>query len=683
MKKRELNLSELISFRNWPIYLISILAIIIISLLFPRSKSFDYEYTQGSTWKYDDLVAPFEYPILKDETIYQAQVDEVEQQVTPVYVLNRENTQSYIERLSKQLDDEVNATSHANKFDADKYKSILTSIYDKGVVNVRKNEQVRILSGAQSRMAFLDSLYDAQKVIDKLKSDLEKDSVKLSSSTYRTLQSLISANVEYDKNLSEKFRSEAINKIPRANGLVKEGDVIVNKGDILSANDISLLDSYKVAYQHQIIDEQSVRVIFLGYLLLTCLIIIALLIFIYFNYPSIFYSWRKMLFIMIWIVFMSYLVYVIEQTGNLSAYMIPFCIVPLLIQNFYDERLAFFVHVVIILIASFLSIHGYEFTFIEILAGIVIIQASRETRYWNTFFGLIFVLLLTYILSYLGLEMISKGNLVDIDRQVMVWLSMSALFTLMAYPFIPLMEKLFGFTSSITLVELSDFNRPLLKRLSIEAPGTFQHSIQVANLAEAATDRIGGNPLLIKVAALYHDIGKLIQPEAFIENQEAYDNPHDLMSNFESAEVIISHVTEGVKMAKKAGLPTELIDFIETHHGTTRVEYFYRQQLKDEPDRQFDETLFRYPGPKPTTKEETILMLADSIEAASKSLKSPTGSEIDKLVDSIFQFKEEAGQLSQSELSFGELQVTLDTFKQMLRSIYHVRIEYPDDPNNS
>ncbi len=358
--------------------------------------------------------------------------------------------------------------------------------------------------------------------------------------------------------------------------------------------------------------------------------------------------------------------------------MLPFCITPIIVLNFYNGRLALVIHLVVILIASFLSNLGYEFTVLQITAGIVSVLVMTETRYWNKFFIAILIIFLTYQIAYLGLAIINSGTIIPDEGSVFGWLAINALLLLLAYPFIPMIEKLFGFTSNITLAELADMNKPLLKELSLKAPGTLQHSLQVANLSESAAEAIGANGLLVKTAALYHDIGKTLKPEYFIENALGR-NAHESITNFESARIIIDHVTEGERMAKKAKLPQILIDFITTHHGTTRVEYFYRQQKNAEPDREFDESLFRYPGPKPQSKEQTIMMLADSIEAASKSLKNPTGSDIDAMIDKIIEFKINDDQLMESELSFTELQTCIKVFRSLLRSIYHVRIEYPEE----
>ncbi|MDH3651011.1 MAG: HDIG domain-containing protein, partial [Saprospiraceae bacterium] len=306
---------------------------------------------------------------------------------------------------------------------------------------------------------------------------------------------------------------------------------------------------------------------------------------------------------------------------------------------------------------------------------------NEVTRYLSRFFRSILWILVAYALGYLGLSLIKEGSFLTIDWTVFAWLFVSVVLTLLAYPLIPLLERLFGFTSNITLSELADLDRPLLRELGVKAAGTMQHSLQVGNLSEAAVDAIGGNTLLVKVAALYHDIGKMKNPAFFIENQ-VDSNPHDAMPEVESAGIIIDHVTEGEKMARKHNLPNDIIRFITTHHGTTRVEYFYRKHLEKFPNGEPSEPLFRYRGPKPSTREETVLMLADSIEAACKSLKEPSEQKISEMVDSIITKKVSQDQLIGSGLTFEELEKVRTSFKSVLKSIYHIRIEYPAEPIN-
>ncbi len=490
-------------------------------------------------------------------------------------------------------------------------------------------------------------------------------------------ENLIS-ETNFQKNISLGILGDSLNPQRTIQVNYKQGDVIVSKNQKIDSKTYQILQSY-IAQEADKSNPLSRRVIyFIGYFLLTALIIGALLFYSMKYFPEITSSISGVLFLVIWPVLFSFIVFLVNKNPSISPYLIPFCLVPIIVFNFYGGRLALFIHIVVVLICSFLSELGYEFTFLQILAGIITVLIISETRYWNKFFMWILIIMVTYLVGYLGLALINSGSLVSSEFPVFGWLVLNCLLLLLAYPFIPLAEKIFGFTSSITLAELCDMNKPLLKELSLKAPGTLQHSLQVAHLSEAAADKIGCNALLVKTAALYHDIGKLKRPEYFIENSQGQNN-HASLSNFESAEIIIDHVTDGIVRAKKARLPKLLIDFIKTHHGTTRVEYFYRKQKNDEPDREFDESLFRYAGPKPSSKEQTILMLADSIEAASKSLKNPTGQDIDKLIDGIIEHKVKLGQLSDSSLSFMELKSSKDVFKSLLRSIYHVRIEYPED----
>ena len=456
---------------------------------------------------------------------------------------------------------------------------------------------------------------------------------------------------------------------------ISTGDLIIASGALITPQ------KYAAITKHISLNSGpnfSSLTYFLGYFLLTALILGALVLYSFKYFPEIASSVSGVLFLVFWPVLFSFLIFLVNLNNSLSPYLIPFCLVPIIVFNFYGGRLALFVHIVVVLIASFLSDLGYEFTFLQILAGIITVLIITETRYWNKFFRSILIILITYMIGYLGLALINSGSLIEDEYIVFGWLSINALLLLLAYPFIPLVEKAFGFTSSISLAELADMNNPLIKELSIKAPGTLQHSLQVSNLSEAAAEKIGANSLLVKAAALYHDIGKVKRPEFYTENSKG-ENHHASLNNFESAEIIIDHVIAGETIAKKAKLPKVIIDFITTHHGTTRVEYFYRNQLAAEPDREFDESLFRYPGPKPKTKEQTILMIADSLEAASKSLKSPTGQDIDQLMEKIIDYKISEGQLSESELSFSELDDCKEVFRKILRSIYHVRVEYPDE----
>ena len=642
-----------------------LVAIVGTSFLFPRSKYFNYEYTKSLPWNFENLAAPYDYSLLKSAELIEKEKARIEKDFIPLFQYNDQIKDQVLGEIVQQ-----NLLKEKElRFLSTKYKE---GIYDQVELDQYPNERIETYIAGKEQTNRKALLNTTSKILNKLSDVISQDTMQL-------VNSILEPNVKLNSEANNKAISTQVESIDVQKGIVKKGEAIVRTGDIVS-EDIELkLNSLKEAYANDTGGQKGKWVIFLGYFLLTCLIYGALLYYLKSYYPAIYDNNLKLLFILIWPFLLGFLVYFIENNSELSTYLIPFCIAPIVIANFYSSRLAFFVHIVVVLIASFLSKLGYEFTFLQILAGIATVLYVSETRYWNLFFKAIGIILGTYLLGYLGLELIKEGDFSAISYKIFGWLFMNGIFLLLAYPFIPIIEKIFGFTSSISLAELSDLNNPLLKDLSIKAPGTFQHSLQVANLAEAAVKKLNGNSLLTKVAALYHDIGKMKQPEYYIENQSNIESPHGKLSNFESAKIIIDHVIEGEKMAKKAKLPQVIIDFITTHHGNSRVEYFYRNQLKDYPDQEFDESLFRYPGPLPTTKEESVLMIADSMEAASKSLKSPTGQDIDKLVDNIVKSKIDSGLLTDSELTFNDLNICKDTFKSLLRSIYHVRIEYPEE----
>jgi putative nucleotidyltransferase with HDIG domain len=386
---------------------------------------------------------------------------------------------------------------------------------------------------------------------------------------------------------------------------------------------------------------------------------------------------RYLLFVLLWLLVFSYLSVLLRQEVGLSGYLIPYCIAPIVIRHFFTYRLAFFTHVVVILIVSMINTEGFPFLFTQLVAGVVAVLTIADARDWSVFFRSMLYIFLAYAVSLFGLSLAEGNDLSDMDWRVMGWLVGNGLLTLMAFPLIPLMERVFGFTSAISLVELADMNRPLLRELAMKAPGTFQHSLQVGNLAEAAAIEIGANPLLVRTGALYHDIGKLSHPEYFMENQP-FRSPHEDLTPTESAAVIMSHVAEGLQLGRKHSLPKVITRFIATHHGTGQVSYFYRHWLREHPDETEIPAEFSYPGPLPQTKCETLVMLADTLEATARSLKDPSGQVVDELVDKVIREKLEGGQLAESRITVEDLEKCRRVFRQMLRSIHHVRAEYPE-----
>ena len=576
-------------------------------------------------------------------------------------------------------------------------KEVLDSIYGRGVLSMQPEHLnpeagrtiFRLRRGntvspenAPDFMNLMDACEKVERMIEG-KND----------STLNFLKSIIcrniKANLVYDSEYSEKEKQGILDAISPTSGMVQKGEVVIVQGTRITPEKRQILESLKSAYDTQGTDEALHNNHFLdpymrsmGRYLVSMLVFAVFTIFLRLFLPHVFKSLRRLSFVLATVVSFCAITQIavnFQQVSDsdLSLYVLPFCMVPIVVKNFFSNRLALLVHLVIIMLTGFILPLGYEFMFLHLIAGLVAILSNVRTRYWSGFFMSTALIFLTYAIGYLGISFLHEANIQSIKWNTFGWLALNALLTLLAYPLIPIFEKVFGIISDITLVELSDVNRPLLKELSRKAPGTFWHSMQVANLAEAACTEVGANALLAKTGALYHDIGKMKRPVYFIENQKTAINPHDDLQFIQSARIIREHVTYGIELAKKNTLPNILIDFIRTHHGTTRIEYFFRQYVKQNPDKEPDDDAFCYPGPLPYSKETAIVMMADSVEAASRSLKNPDEEDISKLVDGIIQSKITQNQFLHCDLSFKDISTVKKTFKKQLRSIYHIRISYP------
>ncbi len=663
---------------------------LLISLLYPNNVKFKYEFQRGQIWKYDDLVAPFDFAIKKSEKELQEDKALIMKGFWPYYSLNSDLSNAKMKDFEAALEQwgKESPTPYPTLSQLEKYRSrgldLLEKIYSSGIVQLAPEHAtadqkfvINIVKGNTTFKRTLSGFYKLEQAAAVVDAFAKQKPNALPAEVLSLLKSSIVPNITYDEVRTKAMLDDAIINVSPSRGLVAQGELIVQKGNLVSDEVFEKLASYKSKFEADISSQKSGLVVYFGYLLLTALILGAFIMYVNAYRKEILSTWNYLAFVMIWMVAFSYLTFLVERTEVLSVYVIPYCVVPVVVRHFFTYRLAFFTHVVVVLIAGFLTAEGHQFLFTQIVAGVVAVLAVADARDWSRFFQSVVAILLSYSISHIGMSLIEEGSFSGINWNAMGWLAFNGLLTMLAFPLIPLTERMFGFTSSISLVELSDMNRPLLRDLAMKAPGTFQHSLQVGNLAEAAANEIGADPLLVRVGALYHDIGKTLQPAYFVENQTG-TSPHEGMSRRDSARIIIEHVTEGEKMAKKAGLPPSILRFITTHHGTTRVEYFYKNYLQENPETPVDAALFTYPGPLPASKEEAILMLADSVEATSRTLKSPTGQDIDNLVDKIFKGKIDHGQLNESQLSFGDLEVCRQVFQKMLRSIHHVRIEYPE-----
>lgn len=672
-------------------WILGVGVVAIISLLYPNNRQFPYDFERGQTWRYPTLYASNDIPILKPEAQLLNDQKTVEDNLSPVYKINPEVARNARAAFLNDFEAQLDSIRAQNTFIGVQQQPeahrlyglrVLDKIFNQGIIDgaeeLDPSQVITIANGNEFREATIGSLFSVADAQRWLTDSLPYSNLRAPDFMLPLLDDRLKPNLRYSDSLTQHLKGQLLSQVTSYAGLINKGELIISQGSVITDDIFQQLVSYRTQYNKELGGSRTFSMVFLGYALLTTLVVILLFLYLRHFFPIIYSRIGKLIFVLLWPVLYALLIRAVEDNLSLSAYVVPFCIAPIIIKIFFNERLAFFVHVSVVLIASFLTTLGYEFTFLQLLAGIVVIIMDIDTRDWSRYFKSLIYLFLVYALGYLGLGLIKEGSLTDVEWGTFGWLAVNVFFVLLAYPLIPLFERLFGFLSPITLVELSDMNRPLLRELAIKAPGTLQHSLNVANMCEQAARRIGANALLVKTAALYHDIGKTANPSYFIENQNG-PNPHEKLDELSSAKIIIAHVTDGIAMAKKAGLPLMLIQFISSHHGDTRTEYFYRNYLKKHPDEQFDEKLFRYPGPRPISKEEAILMLADSTEAACKSLKNPSEQELETLIDNIFSSKLTSGQLNGSKLTFQELETCRITFKNILKSVHHVRIAYPEE----
>jgi len=669
-------------------YIYIAITLLIIVVLIPTNQKFKYDFELGKPWQYEDLLAPFSYPILKSDAAISEEKAHVVNDFIPYYAEDESIEGRALSSGKQFLGDNIGQYGDDGKLAAyeSSLEKILQRVYQSGLIELdpqhRANESLKRIQVIKNKVAkpfSVGSLLTLQKAKEMVTSmaDAQADlnSALLKNAALYGLQ----PNILYAAEISQEKLDEELALISTNTGLVSAGELIIQQGFTITEDEYQKLNSLKNQYEELVkTDGQSWHLA--GYVILVITIFL-----IYIGYIQLFQielirKNRRLLLMLINIILFVFLTRYVIHHDTLHIYVVPYCIIPIVTLAFFDYKLALISHIVVVLIAgSFVPSNAAEFIIIQLISGFVAILSMVRVQYLSQFFISTLFLFGGYLVTAMSFELISISKINEIHYEPFLWLTGNFILTLLAYPLIYAYEKLFGFVSDITLVELSDVNKKLLRKLSVEAPGTFQHSLQVANLSETVINRIGGKPLLTRVGALYHDIGKMENPEYFIENQKYIDNPHDALGDEESAAVIIGHVTKGVKIARANNLPRVIIEFIETHHGTSRVEYFYRNYLKKVAADQIDETKFRYPGPRPATREMAIVMICDSIEAATRSIKDKDQETIARMIDGIIDGKVNDGQLQNAPITLKEIDTTRAILKELVNSMYHVRIEYPDD----
>lgn len=669
-----------------------IISVFIIVQFFPRQPGFDYEYQQARPWLYDDLIAPFSFAVLK--TADELEQDR-EQALSEFFPLFEKHVEVAVEQKDvfrdvfmknwQELYPEGGVTRKREAM-LNYGIRILDSIYDRGVILIEdelrdqpRDMRIRLIDGRVAEMSRLDAFFtlrNAFRYMDEVIAETDEDEVN-QGLLLTTLEQALTPNVFYKRELTARARDAAIGSIPLSRGMVQQGEKIVSKGELVTSETYQILESFKAEYQKQAGSSAATYLLYLGQFLLVSISIVVLILFLFVFRKAVFDDNKRILLILLPVILMVFLTSQVVRINVQYLFLIPVCIVPIIIRAFFDNRVALYVHINTIILIGFLVPRSFEFVFLQFIAGIIAILSMVSLRRRSQLFFTVMLIFLTYSAVFFGLSLAHSGSLDAVNWMNIVYFMGASALTLFAYPLIFLFERLFGLPTDFSLLELADTNNALLRQLGMVAPGTFQHSMQVANLAEEAIYEIGGHSLLTRTGALYHDIGKMDNPQFFTENQTAHVNPHDELSYEESAGIIIDHVIKGIEKARKHNLPEYIIDFIRTHHGTTTARYFYSMELKERGDRQVDRKLFTYPGPRPYSKETAIVMMADSVEAASRSLSDHNEDSISELVDKIIDTQIRENQFEHANITFRDISVIKKLFKGRLMNMYHVRIAYP------
>lgn len=655
----------------------------LIVYLFPKSGKFRYDFDKGKPWQSESLLAPFDFAIKKSaEEIREEQIDASTK--SPIYFdfdksVKPEVLIDYSERFKTSFPDSI-TTQNPELFKIG--KKAIDEIYNYGVLDedyeyadaksvILLDQQTQFVETQFSNLTKLDGFRSI------IENELENNSLSNFGATFVSVFfNVIKPNLSLNTSFTQNALDERLEGISTVRGSIEKGTLIISKGEIVEGNKYDVLKSLEVEYESQVWNESNYNLIVFAYALLVALALLMLLLFLRKYRIEVFLDNTKVTFIFFNILLMILLTTLVINYNSQYVYVVPLCILPLVLKAFFDARLGLFAHVLTVLLLGFIVPNSYEYMFLQIISGIVTILTVSELYKRANLFISVGQITLIYIIAYFAFFVIQEGDVSNLDPTTFGLFVLCGLATLFVQPLIYIYEKLFGLVSDVSLLELSDTNTKLLKELSNKAPGTFHHSLNVANLAEASANEVGANAMLIRVGALYHDIGKMKNPTYFTENQATGINPHDELSSRESAKIIIDHVLDGIEIAKKYNLPDRVIDFIRTHHGTSMVYYFYRKEKDLNDDTNEDD--FRYPGPQPFSKETAILMMCDSVEAASKSLKEPTTTKIDTFVESIIAKQMDDGQFLNANITFKEIQSIKKVLKTKLANIFHLRIEYPE-----
>ena len=659
-----------------------VVTVAIVVWAMPHDTANTFPVEEGKPWRYAELTAPFDFPVLKSDAAIRHERDSVLRNYEPYYNYDETTETRMVRKFTTDYADSIPGLPLG-------YTSVIAnrlhSLYQQGIMPSEEYEalrrdtssMIRVVNQKQASSVSIMEVYSAKRAYEQLFAD-DKLAPHRPVLQRLSLNNYIVPNLSYDRTRSETSRNELIASIPLASGLVQKGERIVDRGEIVTEHTYYVIQSYLKENDRRNQDRTQSRISLLGQILYVSILMICFTLYLTLYRHDYFDKPRSLTMLYAFIVLFALLTALLVRNMFVHVYILPYAMAPIFIRVFMDSRTAFMTHVTMVLVCAIMLQHPFEFIVVQTVAGLVAINSLRELSQRSQLFRSAMIITLAAMAVNLAFDWTRTTELTMIDYSTYNYLLVCGVALLFAYPLLYVIEKAFGFTSDITLIELSNTNNPLLRRMSEVAPGTFNHSIQVANLAGEIANKIGADAQLVRTGALYHDIGKLSNPIYFTENQSGID-PHEMLTDIESAQYIISHVTEGLRMADKQNLPKVIRDFIATHHGQGKAKFFFIRYKNEHPDQPVDELLFTYPGPNPFTREQACLMMADSVEAASRSLADYTEASIRSLVERIVDTQVAEGYFRECPITFRDIQYAKTVLIEKLKTIYHTRISYPEE----
>ena len=656
------------------------ITVAIIVWFLPRNEGRMYRYDVGKPWMYGSVIAKFDFPIYKTDEAIKHEQDSLLKHFQPYYSLNPLIEKKQVERFLHDYEQGINGLPK-------EYVGIVAKqmqeIYQMGIINTNEynnifkdsTSMIRFVSGKNAKSLKVSSFYSTIAAYEHIFAN-EKLAAQRAILSRCNLNNYIEANIVYDKEKSDAEKNDLLSSIPLASGMVMSGQKIIDRGEIVNDYTCRVLNSFDKEMKRRSSTQDEIMTTFIGQILFVLILVMMFTSYLTLFRKDYFEKPRSITMLYTMITLFPILVSMMMKHNFFSVYIIPFAMAAIFVRVFMDSRTAFITHVTMILICAAAVKYQYEFIIVQLASGLVAIYSLRELSKRSQIFITAILVTISSCIVYLALQLMQDNQVFNIDPSMYTYFIINGIFLLLSYPMMYLIEKMFGFISNVTLFELSNTNKGLLRNLSEIAPGTFQHSITVGNLAAEIANRIHANSLLVRTGALYHDIGKMTNPVFFTENQAGV-NPHDQLSDLESAQIIISHVTEGLKLAEKFNLPGIIKDFISTHHGTGLTKYFYINYCNEHPDEQVDKEMFQYPGPNPFTREQAILMMADTVEAASRSLNEYTEESISTLTNKLIDSQVAGGFFRECPITFRDIALVKSVLIERLKSIYHTRISYP------